>query len=109
MSTGGACGCRSLVRTFRAKAHRDVSRREVHNGCRNEEGGYLARTAFHQVGMLALDNVESAYARSNVNADILSILRSNLQARHVDCFFRCREGKVDEASHFFHFFFFDEV
>ena len=39
-----------------------------------KNGRNLARAAFHQVRVLAFDDVKPAYARPDVNADMLGVL-----------------------------------
>ncbi len=59
--------------------------------------------------MLALDNVEPADTGADVYANILRVLRRDLQAGHAHGFFRRRHCQVDEAAHLLYFFFFDEI
>ena len=57
----------------RAIANRNVTGGEIDDGRRNEERGDLARAALHQLDVLALDDVESADAGGDVNADFIEI------------------------------------
>src|SRR5437762_14145061 len=99
MRAGGTSCSRGFVRALRSKTHRDVPGRKINDRCRNEERGYLAWAAFHQGRVLAFDDVESADARSDMNANVLGILRRDLQARHLHRFFRRGKSKVDKATH----------
>ena len=83
--------------------------REIHDGCRNKERRDLARTAFHQRSVLALDDVESADTRADMHADVFRVLRRDLQAGHAHGFFRRRHRQVNEAAHLLYFFFLDEI
>ena len=80
MRAGGAGGGRGFVRALGAEAHGDVAGRQVHDRCRNEEGGDLARAAFEQGAVFALDDVESADAGADVHADALGNFRRDFEA-----------------------------
>src|SRR5215469_10463826 len=109
MSAGGAGGSRGLVRALRSEAHGNVAGGEVHDGGGNEERRDLARTAFEESSMFALDDVESADAGPDVDADALADCRSDFEAARLHRFLRRSEGKVNEAAHFLGFFFLDEL
>ena len=83
--------------------------RHVHDGRGNEEGRNLARAALQQVGVLALDNLESADPGADKHAHPLGNLRCDLEARLRHCLLRCRKGKVDEAPHLARFFLVHEI
>src|SRR6476660_7831725 len=57
--------------------------------------------------MLAFDDVESADAGGNVNADFIQIGLIRRPLRGFDREVRAREGDLDESPHFFEFFFLD--
>jgi hypothetical protein len=109
MSAGGAGGGRGFVGALGANAHGDVSGGEVDDGGGNEEGGDLARAAFEERGMFALDHVESADAGADVDADHLGVFGSDFQLGHLERFVGGGDGEVDEAAHLLHFFFLDEL
>ena len=71
MGAGGAGRRRRLVRSFGVIADAHMSGGKVNDGCGNEKGRDLARTAVDQVGMFALDDVESADAGADVYAHTL--------------------------------------
>ena len=77
---GGAGGGRGLVRSLGAEAHGDLSGGEIDDGGRNEKRRDLARAAFQQFGVLALDDVESADAGTDVDADALVVFGRDFQA-----------------------------
>src|SRR5690348_2326275 len=109
MGTGSArCG-RGLIRTFSAIANAYVSRRKIDNRSRNKKRRDLARAAGHQRFMLAFNDVKPAHAGSDVDSHAGSILRRDLQARHLHGFIGGSQGEVDEAAHLLHLFFLDEV
>ena len=64
-------------------AHGNVSGGEVDDGGGNEEGRDLARSAFEERGVFALDDVESADAGADVNADHLGVFGRDFQLRHL--------------------------
>ncbi len=59
--------------------------------------------------MFALDDVESADAGADVDADHLGVFRGDFQLRHFNGFVGGGDGEVNEAAHLLHIFFFDEV
>ncbi len=59
--------------------------------------------------MFALDDVESADAGADVDADHLGVFGSHLELRHLHRFFRGGDGEVNEAAHLLDFFFLDEL
>ena len=97
---GGAGGGGRLVRALGAVADGDVSGGEVDDGGGDEERRDLARPAVHQVGVLALDDVEAADAGADVHADVVCDLRRDLQAGVLHRLVCGCEGEVDEAAHF---------
>src|SRR5579864_7396436 len=109
MGAGRARRCRSLIRSLRAATHRNLARREIDNGRRNEERRDLPRPAFDERRMFALDDVESANSRADVHAHPLVVLRRDLEPRHFERLIRGSKRQVDEAPHLLDFFFLDEV
>ena len=109
MSAGGTGRRGRFVRSLGAETHGDLPSRKIDNGRRNKEGRNLARTAFHQRGVLAFDDVEPSDPRSDVNSHALIVLRGNLELRHLDRFIGGGNRHVNEASHLLDFFFFDEI
>src|ERR1019366_6851133 len=90
-------------------ADADLSGGEVDDAGGNKERRDLSRSAFHQRGVLALDDVKAAYARADVDADVLRVFRRHLEARHVDGLGGGGQREVNEAAHLLQFFFLDEV
>ena len=74
-----------------------------------KNGRDLARAAFEERGVLALDHVESADAGADVDADHLGVFGRDLQLRHFHRFVGGGDGEVNEAAHLLYFFFLDEV
>src|SRR5215471_6458027 len=109
MSTGGAGGGGGLVGALRSEAHGNVAGGKVHDGGRNKERRDLARTAFEESPMFALDDVESADAGADVDADAFVDSRSDFEAARLHRFLRRSKGEVDEAAHFLGIFFLDEL
>ena len=109
VGAGGAGGSGGFVRALGAEAHGNVSGGEIDDGGGNEEGGNLARSAFEERRMLALDHVESADAGADVNADALGIFWRDLKPGHLHGFVGGGDGEVDEAAHLLDFFFLDEL
>ena len=77
---GGAGRRRGLVRSLGAVANGDVPGGKVDDGGGDEERRDLARPAVHQVGVLALDDVEPADAGADVHTDVVGDLRRDLKA-----------------------------
>ena len=92
MGAGGAGRRRRFVRSLGAVTHGDMPGRKIDDGRGNEERRDLARAAFHQRGVFALDDVEPADSRADVNADAFVVFRSNLQARHFHGFIGGGDG-----------------
>src|SRR5208283_1842071 len=109
VSAGGAGRGRGLVRSLGAKTHGDVAGGEVDDGRGNKKRGNLSRAAFDEGGVFAFDDVETADAGTDMNTDPLGVFGGDPQPRHFESLIRCGDGEVDEASHLFDFFFFDEV
>jgi hypothetical protein len=107
-ASGAGCG-RRFIRTLGAEAHGNVPGGEVDYSGGNEERGNLARSALEECGMFALDHVESADARADMHADALGIFGRDLKLGHLHRFVGGGDGEVDEAAHFFYFFFLDEI
>ena len=59
--------------------------------------------------MFALDDIEPADARSNVNSHPLRNLGRYFQARGLHRLVRRRQGQMDEAAHLLQFFLLDEI
>ncbi len=57
--------------------------------------------------MLAFDDVETADARGDVNADLVEVGIFGLPVRGFDGEVRSSQSDLDEATHFFQFFFLD--
>ncbi len=81
---------------------------EVDDGAGDEEGRDLAGTAVEQVDVFALDDVESADAGADVDADAVAVLRRDLKAGVSHGLRRGGEGEVDEAAHLAGLFFVDK-
>src|SRR5208337_4434122 len=109
MGAGGAGRGRGLIRSLGAVTHGDVPGGQVDDGGGNEERRDFARPAFDQCGVLALNDVESADAGPDMHADMLGVLRGDLQFRHLERFVAGGDSQVDEAPHLLQFFFFDVV
>ena len=90
-------------------ANADMPGGQVDDRGRNEKRRNLARAAIEQAEVLALDDIESANAGSDVNPNPLAKSRASLPGLTFHGFIRGRQGKVNEAAHFFQFFFFDEL
>jgi len=106
---GGASGRRSLVWPLGAVAHGDLAGSQIDDCRRNEKGRDLPRAAFDQVGMFALDDVESTDARADVHAHAFVVLRCDFQAGLFQRFVGGRDGEVDEPRHLLDFFFLDVI
>src|ERR1035437_7562332 len=73
-----------------------------------KERGTLARAAGEQVGVFALDDVEAADPRTDVNAHAIVVRFIDLQARMVHGLLGSRDRKMDEAAHLAGLLFIDE-
>ncbi len=104
----GAGGCGGLVGSARAVFDGHVSGGEVDDGAGNEEGRNLAGTAVEQVDVFALDDVETADAGADVNADSVAVLRRDLKTGVGHSLGGGGECEVDEAAHFAGLFFVHE-
>ena len=71
MGAGGAGRRGGRVRAFGAGANGDVAGGQIDDGGRDEEGRDAARAVLQQVLVLALDDLESADAAADINADAL--------------------------------------
>ena len=96
---GGAGGCGRLVRPLGAVADGDVAGGQVDDRGGDKERRDLARPAVHQVGVLALDDVEPADAGADVHADVICDFRCDLQAGVLHGLVRGCQREVDEAAH----------
>ncbi len=106
---GGASRGRRGIRALRSVADRDVARCKVHDCGRNEKRGDLARAAIQIFRMLALDDVESADARSDVDAGSVGEFRCDLKPGHANREIRRSHRQMDEPRHLLDFFFLDPV
>src|SRR6202521_1282746 len=79
MSAGSAGRSGSFVWSLCTIAHGDVPSRQIDDCRGNEEGRYLARAAFHQRRMLALDDVEASNARADMNPNPFVILSGDFE------------------------------
>ena len=95
----GAGGGGGLVGTLGAVLDGDVAGGEVNDGRGDEEGRDLARAAVEHVGVLALDDVETADAGTDVDADGLGVLWRDLEAGVLHGLLCGGHGEVDEAAH----------
>ena len=75
-----------------------------------KNGEILRGPPSSRLHVLALDDVESADAGADVDADPLGVFRSDFRGR-TSCIAssRGRDRQVDEAAHLLEFFFFDEL
>ena len=76
----GAGGRGGLVGAARAKADGDVSSGQVDDGPGDEERRNLARTAGQHVGVFALDDVEAADSRADMDANAVTVRLVDLEA-----------------------------
>ncbi len=74
-----------------------------------KKGEILRGPPCEQVGVLALDDLESADAGADEDTDALGVLRGDLEPRLGHRFLDGGEGKVDEAPHLAGLFFVDKV
>ena len=109
VSAGGTGGASGLVGAFGVVADADVASRQVDDGRRNKKWRDLARAAIEQVGVFAFDHIESADARSDVNAHARGQVVVHLQAGHAHGFLGGGQGQVNEPAHFFQLFLLDEL
>src|SRR5208283_3596080 len=105
----GAGGRGGFVRSLGAETHGDVAGGKIDDGGGYKERRNLARSTIEKSGVFAFDDIESADAGADVDANALGIFRRDLQAGHFERFIRGGQRQVDEASHLLVFFFFDEV
>ncbi len=105
---GGAGGCGGFVGSARAVLDGDVAGSEVDDGAGDEEGRDLARATGEQVGVLALDDIESTDAGADVDADAVAIFFGDLEAGVGHRLGRRGQGEVDEAAHLAGLFLFHE-
>src|SRR5438270_851241 len=77
--------------------------------CENKKRRYLAWTTVEQVRVLALDDVEPADTRTDVDTNTLRDLRSDVQSGHLHRFICRRHAQMNEAAHLLNFFFLDEI
>ena len=105
---GGAGGRGGLVGAARAEADGDMAGCEVDDGAGNEERRNLARASGEHGRVFALDDVEAADARADMNADAVVVGLVDLQAGVVHRLLRRGDGEVDKAAHFAGLFLVDE-
>ena len=113
IADGVGAGCasrgRRFIRALGPESHGNVPGGEVDDGGGNKKRRDLARSAFEERRVFALDHVESADARADMHADVFGVFGGDLELRHLHCFIGSRDGEVDEAAHLLHFFFLDET
>ncbi len=86
----------------------DVAGGEVDDGTGDEEGRDLAGTTVEQVDVLTFDDVKSADAGADVDADVVAIFLGDLEAGVFHGFCGSGQGEVDETAHFASLFFVHE-
>ena len=104
-----AGGARRGVGPLGAEADRNLPRREVDDGRRNEERRDAPRAAVEIRLVLALDRAEPADAGRDEHADTRRVRGRDLQARVVHGELRCRNGVLDEDVHLLDIFLLDEL
>src|SRR5438445_7213160 len=97
------------IRPARPIADRDVARGQVDDCGGNEERRDLAGAALQQLGVLALDNVESSDARGHVYASGIRDLRGDFEAGHLHRKVSRRQGDLDEPADLLQLFFLNPV
>ena len=85
----------------------NVAGSEIDDGGRNEKGRDSAGAALDQFPVLALDDVETADAGGDVDADFVEVRILGLPVGGFYGEVRSSESHLNEAAHFFQFFFFD--
>ncbi len=86
-----------------------MSGSQIYDRGGDEKSRYAAWTTLQQLGVLALDDVESPNAAGHVDAGHFRNIRSNLQIRHAHGEVGRRQRDLNESPHFFEFFFLDPV
>ena len=97
------------IGALRAVTNGNVSGGEIDDGGGNKKRRDFAGTAREKFGMLALDDVESADARANVNAGGIRDFRSDLQAGHLHGEIGGGQGELDEAPGLLQLFFLEPI
>src|SRR6266478_5601887 len=97
------------IRPARAIANGNMPRCEVDDRGRNKERRNLARPALHQFPVLALDDVEPADSRGNVNTHFIQVRISRLPIGRLDREIRSGQRHLNEAAHLLQFFFLDPL
>ena len=91
-------------------ANADLAGSEIDDGRRNEERRDLARAAVEQVGVLALDDIESTDAGADVDAGALGhLFVLDLVVGHAQGFVAGGDGQMNKARHLARFFLLDEL
>ena len=93
MRAGGAGGSGSFIGTFSAPANADLSGSKVDDGGGNKKRRDLARATGQHGAVFALNNVETADAGANMDADPLGVFRRNLQSGRFECFLSRGQAK----------------
>src|ERR1700722_6792352 len=105
----GARGGSGGIRALGAIANGDVAGSQIDDGGRDEKGRDSAWTALDQFPVLAFDDVETADAGRDVDADFVEVRIFGLPVGGFYGEIRSRESDLDEAAHFFQFFFLDPL
>ena len=105
----GACGGGGGVRALGSITNGNVAGSEIDDGGRNEKGRDSAWAALDQFPVLAFDDVETADAGGNVDADFVEVRIRGLPVRGFYGEVRSSQSDLDEAAHFFQFFFLDPL
>src|SRR5580692_8618469 len=106
---GGAGGGSGGIRAFGTVTNGNVAGSEIDDSRRNEKGRDSAWPALDQFPVLAFDDVETADAGGDVNADFVEVRIFGLPVGGFDGEVRTGQGDLNEAAHFFQFFFLDPL
>src|SRR5215469_12055471 len=109
VGSGGTRGCRSEIRPCRTPLDGNLSRCKIHDCSGNEEWRDPAWPLGEKFRMLTFDNLESADAAPDTNADAVTPFGFHVEERVLDRKLCGGEGKLDEPRSFFEVLFLDKA
>src|ERR1700733_11877963 len=105
MRRSRAGGRGGRIRSLRPVTNRDVSRGQIYDRRGNKERRYLSRPAVKILGVLALDDIESANSGTDIHAGGIGNLGSDLKTGHAYGKIGSSQSELNEPGHLFEFFF----
>ncbi len=109
MRGSGASRSSGGIRPFRTIANGNLPRSQIDDRRRNEKRRNLVRAAVQQLAMFALNDVESADAGRNVDANLIQIRILRFPVGGLHRKIRAGQRDLNETRHLLEFFFLDPL